>query len=111
MKWNHSVRVGLALATAVMLLTMPVWAQQERTSENTPFLKKLLEKRPEADLDKDGILTGNIHHSNFGKHLKEAMDKLGIECVRRMDTDYDSMTAAHADMVEFVKRHFGMKKK
>jgi len=51
---------------------------------------------------------GNIHHSNFGKHLKNAMDKLGIECVRRMDTDYDSMTAAYADMVEFLKRQFGM---
>ena len=51
---------------------------------------------------------GNIHHSNFGKHLQEALDKLGIECVRRMDSDYDSMTAAYADMVEFLKRHFAM---
>jgi acetyl esterase len=49
---------------------------------------------------------GNIHHPNFGKHLKEAMDKLGIECARRMDTDYDSMSAAFADMVEFLKKHF-----
>jgi acetyl esterase/lipase len=49
---------------------------------------------------------GNIHHPNFGKHLKEAMDKLEIECVRRMDTDYESMTAAYADMVEFLKRQF-----
>ncbi len=49
---------------------------------------------------------GNIHHSNFGKHLKEAMDKLGVECVRRMDTDYDSMTAAYADMVKFIEKHF-----
>jgi acetyl esterase/lipase len=49
---------------------------------------------------------GNIHHPNFGKYLKEAMDKLGIECVRRMDTDYESMTAAYADMVEFLKKHF-----
>ena len=49
---------------------------------------------------------GNIHHSNFGKHLKEAMDKLDIECVHRMDTDYESMTAAYADMVKFMKKHF-----
>lgn len=49
---------------------------------------------------------GNIHHSNFGKHLKEAADQLGVECVRHMDTDYDSMTAAYADMVEFMKEHF-----
>lgn len=51
---------------------------------------------------------GNIHHSNFGKHLKEAADELGVECVRRMDSDYDSMGAAYADMVEFMKRHFKM---
>ena len=51
---------------------------------------------------------GDIHHPNFGKHLKDAMDKLGIECVRKLDSDYDSMTAAHADMVKFVKKHFGM---
>lgn len=51
---------------------------------------------------------GNIHHPNFGKHLKEAMDELGIECVRCMDTDYDSMTAAYADMVEFLKKHLGI---
>ena len=49
---------------------------------------------------------GNIHHPNFGKHLKEAADKLGIECVRRMDTDYESMSAAFADMVEFLEKHF-----
>ena len=49
---------------------------------------------------------GNIHHSNFGKHLEEAMDKLGLECVRRMDSDYQSMTAAYTDMVTFVKKHF-----
>ena len=51
---------------------------------------------------------GNIHHSNFGKHLKEAMDKLGIECVRRMDTDYDSMNEAFEDMAKFVEKQFGV---
>lgn len=49
---------------------------------------------------------GNIHHSNFGKHLKQEMDKLGIECVRRMDGDYESMSAAYADMLKFLKKHF-----
>lgn len=52
---------------------------------------------------------GNIHHANFGKHLKEAMDKLDIECVRKMDSDYDSMRDAYADMRTFVLRHFGRK--
>lgn len=49
---------------------------------------------------------GNIHHSNFGKHLKEAMDRLEIECVRRMDRDYGSMSEAYADMVSFLQKHF-----
>ena len=49
---------------------------------------------------------GNIHHSNFGKHLKQAMDELGIECVRRMDSDYESMSSAYDEMVSFLKKHF-----
>jgi len=49
---------------------------------------------------------GNIHHPNFGKHLKAAMDKLGIRCVRKMDSDYSSMTDAYADMVQFVIENF-----
>lgn len=52
---------------------------------------------------------GNIHHSNFGKHLKNGMDKLGIECVRRMDTDYTSpQTESVEEMIQFLKRHFRM---
>ncbi|MHC4401222.1 MAG: alpha/beta hydrolase fold domain-containing protein [Planctomycetota bacterium] len=51
---------------------------------------------------------GNIHHSNFGKHLKDAMDKLRIECIQCMDSDYESMAAAYADMVQFMKKHFKM---
>lgn len=38
------------------------------------------------------------------------MDKLGIECVARMDTDYESMNEAYADMAKFLERQFGMKK-
>jgi acetyl esterase/lipase len=52
---------------------------------------------------------GNIHHSNFGKHLKNRMDKLGIECVHRMDTDYTSpQTESVEEMIQFLKRHFRM---
>lgn len=48
---------------------------------------------------------GNIHHANFGRRLKEVMDRIGIECVQRMDTDYPTPEAAFQDMVEFFKRH------
>ena len=50
---------------------------------------------------------GNIHHPKFGEHLKEAADKLGVECVAKLDTDYESMSAAYADMVKFMQKHFG----
>jgi len=58
MTWHVRLGVSIVLATAVLLVSSPVLGQtKERTSENTPFLKKLLEGRPESDLDKDGILT------------------------------------------------------
>jgi len=52
---------------------------------------------------------GNIHHADFGRHLKKQMDALGIECTHRMDTDYDGPQAHYKDVFEFVKRHFGLK--
>ncbi len=54
---------------------------------------------------------GNIHHPNFGEHLKKEMDKLGIECVRKMDSDYESMNEAYRDMAEFLKKHLKVGKK
>jgi acetyl esterase/lipase len=51
---------------------------------------------------------GNIHHPNFGKHLKKAMDALGIECIRKMDTDFKSRSEQYTAQVQFLKRHFGM---
>ncbi len=50
---------------------------------------------------------GNIHHPKFGEHLKAAADKLGVECVSKLDTDYESTTAAYADMVKFMQKCFG----
>ena len=41
-----------------LLPCLTVSAQQNpKTSENTPQLKRMLEKRPETDLNKDGIVT------------------------------------------------------
>ena len=51
---------------------------------------------------------GNIHHPNFGKHLKKAMDALGIECVRKMDTDFKSRNEQYTAQVQFLKKHFGI---
>jgi acetyl esterase/lipase len=49
---------------------------------------------------------GNIHHPKFGEHLKAAADRLGVPCVAKLDTDYDSMSEAYADMVKFMQRCF-----
>ncbi|MGE0755983.1 MAG: alpha/beta hydrolase [Pirellulaceae bacterium] len=43
-----------------------------------------------------------IHHPNFGKHLQEHMDKLGIECIVR---HADEGTNVTQEMVLFFKRH------
>ena len=47
-----------------------------------------------------------IHHPKFGKALKEKMDALGIEC--EVVTGVQGNSGA-ALVLEFVKRHFGMK--
>jgi hypothetical protein len=37
------------------------------------------------------------------------MDELGIECIRRLDTDYKSPQAESVEeMVKFLKKHFSM---
>ena len=58
---------------------------------------------------KEQEVSGNIHHANFGRYLKEKMAPLEIECVLHMDTDYESEEAKLRDMLEFVSKHFGMK--
>lgn len=52
---------------------------------------------------------GNIHHPNFGKYLKKQMDSLGIECIHKMDTDFEPRNEQYTAQVEFLKRHFGIK--
>lgn len=48
---------------------------------------------------------GNIHHPNFGNHLESAMKKLGLECIRRTDADYEAPNAQYDEMVEFALKH------
>ena len=52
---------------------------------------------------------GNIHNANFGRHLKKAMDALGIECIHKMNTDFAAPQERVDAMMAFLKRHFGMK--
>ena len=50
---------------------------------------------------------GNIHHPKFGEHLKAAADRLGVECISKLDSDYESMAEAYDDMVAFMQKCFG----
>lgn len=51
---------------------------------------------------------GNIHHGNFGRHLKKQMDALGIECINHLDTDFATPQAALEDKLTFLKKHLGV---
>jgi acetyl esterase len=51
----------------------------------------------------------NIHNAAFGKYLKEQMDKVGVECVTRMDSDYKPGAGGWPkEQFAFLKKHFGM---
>jgi acetyl esterase len=54
---------------------------------------------------KDNV-PGNIHNANFGKYLKERMDKVGVECVCHMDSDFHGFQASSQAMFDFLKKHF-----
>jgi len=49
--------MALAVAASVLLAVSAGAQDQPRTSANTPWLKRVLERFPEADANKDGVLT------------------------------------------------------
>jgi acetyl esterase/lipase len=51
---------------------------------------------------------GNIHHPNFGRHLKKQMDQMGASCEFHLVSDYPSQQARAEAMLAFLKRNFGM---
>lgn len=58
MRRTHNLTSFTSIFTVfVLCLTVAEARQSERTSENTPQLKTLLERQPKADLNKDGVLT------------------------------------------------------
>ena len=53
---------------------------------------------------------GNIHHPNFGRHLEKEMKKVGVECVRRLSSDYPVKGKnMPQEMLAWIKKHFKMK--
>jgi len=51
---------------------------------------------------------GNIHHPNFGRHLKKELDKIGVECEFHLTSDFQGQQATTEAMLAFLKKHFGM---
>jgi acetyl esterase/lipase len=51
---------------------------------------------------------GNIHHPNFGRHLKKQMDQAGIHCEFHLVSDFPDQRARAEAMLAFLKTNFGM---
>jgi acetyl esterase len=52
---------------------------------------------------------GNIHHPNFGIHLEKEMKKVGLECVRRLNTDPPAQgKSSTAEKLDWLKKQFRM---
>jgi acetyl esterase/lipase len=54
---------------------------------------------------------GNIHHPNFGRHLKKQMDQVGVSCEFHLVSDFPDQQARAAAMLAFLKTNFGMQAK
>jgi acetyl esterase/lipase len=54
---------------------------------------------------------GNIHHPNFGRHLKKQMDQAGMNCEFHLVSDFPDQQARTQAMLVFLKRSFGMQAK
>lgn len=54
---------------------------------------------------------GNIHHPNFGRHLKKQMDQVGVYCEFHLVSDFPGQQARAEAMLAFLKKNFGMKLK
>lgn len=84
---------------------MPVCGQPAaKTSENAPFLKKLLERRPETDLNKDGVLT--MEEAQEARRRMQAEQRKRGEGRGAGAKRPPRPAPTHANMVKFMKKHF-----
>jgi acetyl esterase len=54
---------------------------------------------------------GNIHHPNFGRHLKKQMDQAGVSCEFHLVSDFPDQQSRAAAMLAFLKKSYGMQVK
>jgi acetyl esterase len=82
-----------------------VSAIKHLTADDPPVFMYYAE--PNVPLSADVEIGQGMHHPIFGLKLKEAMDRLHIECVYLHYVDCD--TDERLEMLKFFRRHFGMK--
>lgn len=75
------------------------------TLDDPPVYESYTE--PDAPVPPGSKAGTGIHHPIFGHNLKARMDALGIECAYMHVVDIQG--EAVLEMLEFFKRHFGMK--
>jgi acetyl esterase len=54
---------------------------------------------------------GNIHHPNFGRHLKKQMDQIGVSCEFHLVSDFADQNARAEAMLAFLNKNFGLQSK
>jgi len=54
---------------------------------------------------------GNIHHPNFGRHLKKQMDQVGVACEFHLVSDFLDQQARAQAMLAFLKKSFDVQAK
>lgn len=85
-------------------------AQEALIRDSAPINHLTQDDPPVYVVHTDNVnVPGNVHHPNFGRHLKREMDTLGLECVFHIESDFRAPGWSGESGLDFVKRHFGMK--
>jgi len=81
-----------------------VSAIKHLTADDPPIFQ--IYSEPNVPLTPNCQIGQGMHHPIFGLKLKEAMDKLKIECVYFHTTD--NPANPNSEMVKFFRKHFGL---
>jgi acetyl esterase len=110
------------VAPLKQLQGLPVTFDWHKDPINADLDKRLRDCSPITHLTKDDSPVfamnnqanekdGNIHHPNFGRHLKKQMDQVGVYCEFHLVSDFPGQQARAEAMLAFLKKNFGMKLK
>src|SRR6476646_5353609 len=108
------------VAPLKLLQGLPVTFDWHKDAISADLDKRLRDCSPITHLTKDdppvfamnnqaNEKDGNIHHPNFGRHLKKQMDQVGMNCEFHLVSDFPGQQARADAMLVFLKKNFGMK--